>query len=104
MGGVAASGGYYIASAGDKIYSDKGTITGSIGVVSIIPDLSKLAEKIGINFDEISNGKYTNLYDVTKPLSDDEKEKIYKSSLIGIMSLLKKWLLEEKCLLKMFKK
>ncbi len=54
MGGVAASGGYYIASAGDKIYSDKGTITGSIGVVSIIPDLSKLAEKIGIDFDEIS--------------------------------------------------
>ena len=90
MGGVAASGGYYIASAGDKIYSDKGTITGSIGVVSIIPDLSKLAEKIGINFDEISNGKYTNLYDVTKPLSDNEKEKIYRSSLIGYNEFVEK--------------
>ena len=90
MGGVAASGGYYIASAGDKIYSDKGTITGSIGVVSIIPDLSKLAEKIGIDFDEISNGKYTNLYNITKPLSDDEKEKIYKSSLIGYNEFVEK--------------
>lgn len=90
MGGVAASGGYYIASAGDKIYSDNATLTGSIGVVSIIPDVSKLVDKIGVNFEEITNGKYTNMYDITKPLSEEEKEKIYKSSLNGYKEFIKK--------------
>lgn len=44
MGGVAASGGYYIAAAGDKIYADKETITGSIGVVTMTPDISELVK------------------------------------------------------------
>ena len=90
MGGVAASGGYYIAVAGDKIYSDKATLTGSIGVVSVIPDFSKLVDKIGINFDEITNGKYANMYDITKTLSDEEIDKIYKSSLSGYGEFIKK--------------
>lgn len=90
MGGVAASGGYYIASAGDKIYANKETITGSIGVVSIIPDVSKLVEKIGINYEEISNGKFTNLYDITKPLSKEEIDKIYYSSLEGYEEFISK--------------
>lgn len=90
MGGVAASGGYYIAVAGDKIYSDKATLTGSIGVVSVIPDFSKLVDKIGINFEEITNGKYANMYDITKPLSDEEIDKIYKSSLSGYREFIKK--------------
>lgn len=90
MGGVAASGGYYIASAGDKIYSDNSTLTGSIGVVSIIPDVSKLADKIGVNFEEITNGKYASIYDITKPLSEEEREKIYKSSLNGYREFIRK--------------
>lgn len=90
MGGVAASGGYYIAVAGDKIYSDNSTLTGSIGVVSIIPDVSKLADKIGVNFEEITNGKYASIYDITKPLSEEEREKIYKSSLNGYREFIEK--------------
>lgn len=90
MGGAAASGGYYIASAGDKIYANKETITGSIGVVSIIPDVSKLVEKMGINYEEITNGKFTNLYDITKPLSKEERDKIYYSSLEGYEEFISK--------------
>lgn len=45
MGGVAASGGYYISAAGDKIYADKETLTGSIGVITMIPNVSEFLKK-----------------------------------------------------------
>lgn len=54
MGGVAASGGYYIGMAGDKIIANPSTITGSIGVISIWPNAQELLnERLGITFDEI---------------------------------------------------
>lgn len=54
MGNVAASGGYYIASGAEKIFAEKNTITGSIGVFGIIPNLGPLLEnKLGLTFDEV---------------------------------------------------
>ena len=55
MGGVAASGGYYIASPAHKIFADDTTITGSIGVIGMLPKLNQFDQKYGINFHMISN-------------------------------------------------
>jgi Periplasmic serine proteases (ClpP class) len=53
MGGVSASGGYYVSLAGEKIFANPGTITGSIGVVIELPNLEKLFEKLGIKSETI---------------------------------------------------
>jgi len=58
MGAVAASGGYYIAAPANYIYADPYTITGSIGVVSMLPDFSSTAKKIGVNDEIVGSGKY----------------------------------------------
>ena len=79
MGSTAASGGYYISMAGDKIFADKSTITGSIGVVSILPKVNKGAEKYGVNSSSINKGKYSNVYDPFTPLDDDSRNKITQS-------------------------
>lgn len=57
MGNVAASGGYYIACNANKIIAEPTTITGSIGVFGVIPNLSKLAENIGINAEQVKTNK-----------------------------------------------
>lgn len=60
MGDYAASGGYYIAAGADSIFAEPSTLTGSIGVFSIIPDASKLLEdKIGIHFDTVKTGDFS---------------------------------------------
>jgi protease-4 len=75
MSSVAASGGYYMAMACDTIVAQPNTITGSIGIFSIIPDLSNFMEsKIGITFDRVSTGEYSDLYTVTRSLNDNEKK------------------------------
>ena len=61
MGNTAASGGYYIAAAGDHIVADPFTITGSIGVAAMIPNLEQMGKKIGVRPQTISRGKYSNL-------------------------------------------
>lgn len=64
MGDVAASGGYYIACNADYIYADPMTITGSIGVVSIFPNLNKMGDSIGVNSSSIRYGKYSDLLNI----------------------------------------
>lgn len=81
MGGVAASGGYYISAAGDKIYADKETLTGSIGVITMIPNVSELLKKAEINYSVISKGKYSDMGSLVRDLTEDEKDKIKASSL-----------------------
>jgi protease-4 len=74
MGDVAASGGYYIACAADSIIAEPNTITGSIGIFAIIPNLQKLFNnKLGITFDGVKTGKYADLGDISRPLSPEEK-------------------------------
>lgn len=81
MGGVAASGGYYISAAGEKIYADKETLTGSIGVITMIPNTAELMKKLNVNFETISKGKYADLGSMNKEMTEDEKDKLRGSSI-----------------------
>lgn len=80
IGGVAASGGYYVASAGEKIFAPSLAITGSIGVVSMIPNFSELQKKASVKSEEIIRGKYADLYSSSKPLSKENFERIRESN------------------------
>lgn len=80
MGRVAASGGYYIATAGEKIYLNQNTLTGSIGVVSVIPNIKELTQKAGVNIERIEKGKNANIYSLFEPLDNLRTETILKSS------------------------
>lgn len=74
MGDVAASGGYYIACAADSIFAQANTITGSIGVFGIIPNMQKFFNnKLGITFDGVKTGKFADLGSVSRPLTESEK-------------------------------
>lgn len=74
MGDVAASGGYYIACAADSIIAEPNTITGSIGIFAVLPNMQKLFnDKLGITFDGVKTGKYADLGDVSRPLTGDER-------------------------------
>ncbi|MBS1526003.1 MAG: signal peptide peptidase SppA [Bacteroidetes bacterium] len=74
MGDYAASGGYYISCAADSIFAEPNTITGSIGIFAIIPNMQKLFnDKLGLTFDGVKTGKYADLGDVSRPLSAEEK-------------------------------
>jgi len=75
MGNVAASGGYYIACAADKIYAYPNTITGSIGVFGIIPNMKEMFSKnLGITFDEVKTNPYADYIPVTRPMNEAEKK------------------------------
>ncbi|NEU08109.1 signal peptide peptidase SppA [Flavihumibacter sp. R14] len=74
MGDVAASGGYYIACAADTIYAQPNTITGSIGVFGIIPNMKNFFNnKLGVTFDGVKTGQYADLGTVSRPLTDAER-------------------------------
>ena len=74
MGGVAASGGYYISIYADKIVCQPGTITGSIGVVGIMPFFERMFEKIHINWDTVKIGKYSDFGSMHRIPSEDENK------------------------------
>lgn len=74
MGAVAASGGYYIAAPADHIMAEPSTITGSIGVVSAIPQFQKLLkEKIGVHFDSVKTGPFAAGINPAFNMSEGEK-------------------------------
>jgi len=74
MGDYAASGGYYIACAADSIFAEPNTITGSIGVFSIIPNLQGFFNhKLGVNFDGVKTAPYADAGNIARPLTDAEK-------------------------------
>lgn len=72
MGSLAASGGYWISTASRLIFAEPNTITGSIGVFSIMPNLKVLASRHGITFDTASTGRYAGMMSVTRPRSEAE--------------------------------
>jgi len=75
MGDVAASGGYYIACGADSIYADANTITGSIGVFSVVPNVSGfMNNKLGISFDGVKTATYADGPTVTRPLNTMEQK------------------------------
>ena len=73
MGDYAASGGYYISAPADKIYAQKETITGSIGVIMQSYNFEKLAEKIGIEFETIKSGEHKDMFGGTRASTEEEK-------------------------------
>ncbi|TCC95995.1 signal peptide peptidase SppA [Pedobacter hiemivivus] len=74
FGDVAASGGYYIGCAADSIFVQPNTITGSIGVFGVIPNLQKFYnEKLGITFDGVKTGKYADIMSTDRPMTAGER-------------------------------
>jgi protease-4 len=74
MGDLAASGGYYISCAADSIFAEPNTITGSIGIFAILPNMQKLFnDKLGITFDGVKTGQYADLGDISRPLTPGER-------------------------------
>jgi protease-4 len=89
FGDVAASGGYYIACAADSIFALPTTITGSIGVFGVIPNMEQFFKnKLGITFDGVKTGPYANTGAIYRPLTDNEK-KIIQSQIEITYSLFK---------------
>lgn len=80
MGDVAASGGYYISCNADSVFANENTITGSIGVFGIIPNLEKFFNnKIGVTFDRVKTGPYADLGGLDRALTEPEKKFIQSS-------------------------
>lgn len=74
MGDVAASGGYYIACAADTIVCEPNTITGSIGVLGVLFNMQKMfSNKLGITFDTVKTGRFADILNQTRPLTEEEK-------------------------------
>jgi len=74
MENMAASGGYYISTKADKIVALPGTLTGSIGVISQIPNVEGLYEKLGIKMQTFKGGKYKDMYSGLRELTPEEAE------------------------------
>jgi protease-4 len=74
MGDVAASGGYYMAAACDKIYANPATLTGSIGVISQFMNVEGLAKKLGIGSATLTTGKYKDAGSPFRSLRPDERQ------------------------------
>jgi protease-4 len=77
FGDVAASGGYYMACGANTIFAQPNTITGSIGVFGVIPNMEKFFNnKLGVTFDEVSTSPDAGMMTVTKPLSPSQRNYI----------------------------
>ena len=74
LGSVAASGGYYIASAADTIFANPGTLTGSIGVIMAFSNIQDLIEKIGIRPEVIKSGAFKDVGSPVRPISSEERK------------------------------
>ena len=74
MGGMAASGGYYISTKADKIVALPTTMTGSIGVISQVTNIEGLLDKLGIQIEIFKGGKYKDMYSGFREMTPEEKE------------------------------
>ena len=79
MAGVAASGGYYISALADKIIAQPSTVTGSIGVIGIIPNFNKLYDKIGLNWSTVKTAKNADFASTSRSMKENEKKMISSS-------------------------
>lgn len=73
MGDVAASGGYYISCAASKIVAEPNTLTGSIGIFGIFPNVTGLFDKLSLTTDIVKTNTYADLGDMSRPMREDEK-------------------------------
>jgi protease-4 len=80
MGDLAASGGYWISAPANKIFAHHTTLTGSIGVFGMIPNIEKAAkENLGVTFDVVTTNTYSDFPSLTRPLKQVEKDYLQKN-------------------------
>lgn len=73
MGDYAASGGYYISCNASKIFAQPNTLTGSIGIFGMFPNIEGLTKKIGLSYDVVKTNEYADFGSFTRPMREDEK-------------------------------
>lgn len=73
MGDYAASGGYYISCSATKIVANPNTITGSIGIFGVIPNLEGLMDKIGVSYDVVKTNKFSDMPNLYRAMGEDER-------------------------------
>ncbi len=71
MGDLAASGGYWISMNADRIYADASTISGSIGIFGMIPNLTRTLDKVGVHTDGVGTTRFAGAFDISRPLDPD---------------------------------
>jgi protease-4 len=81
MSDVAASGGYYIAMPAHQIVAEPATLTGSIGVVMVKFVVDGTLEKLGVNMEQVTSGKYADMYSPVRPFSPEERKKVEEQML-----------------------
>lgn len=74
MGTVAASGGYYIAVASDRVLANPGTLTGSIGVIMQMANFEELLKKVGVQNFVIKSGRYKDIGSPFRPMEDEDRQ------------------------------
>lgn len=75
MGNYAASGGYYMACAGDSVFAETNTITGSIGVVGVMFNITNMMKnKLGVTTDQVKTGPFADFPNMTRPMTDGERQ------------------------------
>src|SRR5262249_58093388 len=74
FGAVAASGGYYVATAADRIYANPGTLTGSIGVVMQMANIEGLLKKVGVDYVVVKAGAYKDIGNFARTMTPEERE------------------------------
>ena len=74
MGGVAASGAFYVACAADSIMANPGTLTGSIGVIMSFPNTEELFRKVGIKLEVVKTGKFKDVGSMWRPMTSEEQK------------------------------
>lgn len=74
LGDIAASGGYYIASQADRIIADRGTLTGSIGVILQFANVQELFKKVGVKIETVRSGNHKDIGSPFRELTKDERE------------------------------
>lgn len=75
MGGMAASGGYYVSAPADQIFAEPTTITGSIGVIMEFPKIHALLDKVGVDFETITSGEWKDMGSLFKPMTGEERQR-----------------------------
>lgn len=73
MGAVAASGGYYLATAANRIVANPGTLTGSIGVIMQLAEIEGLLKKVGVRYEVIKTGRYKDVGNIARPMTPEER-------------------------------
>ena len=73
MSDYAASGGYYISCGADTIVAEPTTLTGSIGIFGMVPNVKELTDKIGLSYDVVKTNKYADFGNIMRPFSEGEK-------------------------------